>query len=51
MPGLLQLAVMIPEFGDEMRTTQPPWPLQRTLAAVLGPVARRRGYRPTRELA
>jgi quercetin dioxygenase-like cupin family protein len=51
MPGLLQLAVMIPAFGDEMRATQPPWPLQRALAAVLGPIARRRGYRPTRELA
>ncbi len=46
MPGLLQLAVMIPEFGDEMRATNPPWPVQRTLGAVLGPIARRRGYRP-----
>ena len=49
MPGLLQLAVMIPEFGDEMRATKPPWPVQRTLAAVLGPIGRRRGYRATRE--
>ena len=30
MPGLLQLAVMIPEFGDRC-ASQPPWPLQRTL--------------------
>ena len=51
MPGLLQLAVMVPEFGDEMRVTRPPWPLQRALAAVLGPIGRRRGYRATRELA
>jgi len=51
MPGLLQLAVMIPEFGDEMRPTQPPWPVQRMFAAVLAPIARRRGYRATRELA
>ncbi len=45
MPGLLQLAVMIPAFGDEMRVTRPSWPIQRALAAVLGPIARRRGYR------
>ena len=45
MPALLQLAVMIPAFGDEMRVTRPPWPVQRALAAALGPLARRRGYR------
>jgi len=47
MPSLLQLAVMIPVFADEIRTTRPPWPVQRAAAAVLAPVARRRGYRPT----
>ena len=45
MPGLMQLAVMIPEFGDEMRVQRPPWSVQRALAAALGPIARRRGYR------
>jgi quercetin dioxygenase-like cupin family protein len=43
MPGLLQLAVGVPAFGDEIRATRPPWPVQRALCAVLGPVARRRG--------
>jgi hypothetical protein len=48
MPSLLQIAVMIPVFSDEIRPTRPPWPVQRAVAAVLGPVARRRGYRATR---
>jgi hypothetical protein len=45
MPSVFQLAVMIPQFGQEIRTTRPPWLLQQLLAAVLAPVARRRGYR------
>ena len=45
MPSLLQLAVMIPEYSQEIRTTSPPWPVQRALAAALAPVARRRGLR------
>lgn len=45
MPSLLQLAVMIPEFSREIRTTRPPWPVQQALAAVLAPIARRRGHR------
>jgi quercetin dioxygenase-like cupin family protein len=45
MPSLLQLAVMIPEFSQEIRTTSPPWPVQQALATVLSPVARLRGYR------
>src|ERR1700712_3264924 len=45
LPTLLQLAVMIPEFSQEIRTTSPPWPAQQALATILGPVARRRGYR------
>lgn len=44
MPRLLQLAVMVPEFGDEIRPASPPWPVLRALTAVLGPVARMRGY-------
>jgi len=45
MPRLLQLAVMIPVFGDEIRVPGPPWPVQRALAWILGPVARAGGYR------
>jgi hypothetical protein len=44
MPGTLQLAVLVPEFGDELRPLTPPWPLLRALTAVLAPVARARGY-------
>ena len=46
MPKPLQLAVMVTEFGDEIRPLSPPWPVLKALAAVLGPIARRRGYRP-----
>ena len=45
MPSLLQLAVMVPEFGDELRPVSPPWPLLRVVSAILAPIARRRGYR------
>ena len=45
MPGTLQLAVMVPEFGDEIRPASPPWPVLRVLTTVLGPVARMRGYK------
>src|SRR4051794_25491060 len=48
MPPLLQLAVMVPEFGDEIRPMSPPWPVLRTVTAALAPVARARGYRATR---
>lgn len=43
-PRFMQLMVMVPEFGDEIRPTSPPWPVLRTLTAVLGPLARARGY-------
>jgi quercetin dioxygenase-like cupin family protein len=46
MPSLLQIAVMIPEFSDELRPTRPPWALQRAISATLAPIARRRGYSP-----
>ena len=46
MPVPLQLAVMVPEFGDEIRPVSPPWPVLRAVAALLAPIARRRGYRP-----
>jgi quercetin dioxygenase-like cupin family protein len=44
MPSLLQLAVMIPQFSQEIRPTRPPWPVQQALATLLAPIARRRGY-------
>ena len=46
MPGTLQLMAIVPEFGDEIRPVSPPWPVLKALSAVLGPVARRRGYEP-----
>jgi len=45
MPRPMQLAVMVPEFGDEIRPVSPPWPLLRAVTAVLGPIARMRGHR------
>ena len=45
MPTLLQLAVMVPEFENEIRPLSPPWPVLRLLAAALTPIARARGYR------
>jgi mannose-6-phosphate isomerase-like protein (cupin superfamily) len=45
MPRPLQLAVLVPEFEDELRPLSPPWPLLKVLATVLGPLARARGYR------
>jgi hypothetical protein len=44
MPRPLQLAVMVPEFRREIRPTNPPWPILRTLAAALAPIAKARGY-------
>lgn len=44
MPNLLQLALSTPAFGNEIRVTRPPWLAQRLFAALLSPVARRRGY-------
>jgi len=47
MPGRLQLALLVPEFGTEVRPVSPPWPVLRLLGVVLGPVARLRGYGAT----
>ncbi len=44
MPRPLQLAVMVPEFADEIRPLSPPWPVLRVVAAILAPLARARGY-------
>jgi hypothetical protein len=45
MPRPLQLAVMVPEFENEIRPVAPPWPVLRAAAIVLAPLARARGYR------
>jgi quercetin dioxygenase-like cupin family protein len=45
MPRPLQLAVMVPEFEEEIRPLSPPWPVLKAAAAVLAPLARARGYR------
>jgi quercetin dioxygenase-like cupin family protein len=45
MPRPLQLAVMVPEFENEIRPVRPPWPVLREVAVVLAPLARVRGYR------
>jgi len=45
MPRPLQLAVMVDAFSDEIRPVSPPWPLLAAGAALLAPIARRRGYR------
>jgi quercetin dioxygenase-like cupin family protein len=43
MPSLLQLAVSVPAYAQEIRVTSPPWPVQKVLFALLGPIARLRG--------
>jgi len=42
---LMQVAVMVPEFADEIRVTNPPWPVVRATSMLLGPLARARGRR------
>ena len=44
MPSLLRLSVLAPEFGDVIRVTRPPWPVQRAAFLLLRPIARARGY-------
>ncbi len=43
-PRLLRVAVLGPRFADEIRMVSPPWPVQRALFMLLGPLARARGY-------
>jgi quercetin dioxygenase-like cupin family protein len=43
-PSLLRLAVLGPAFANEIRVVSPPWPVQRAAFALLGPLARLRGY-------
>ena len=47
MPPPLQLALFSREFSDVFTFRSPPPAIQRALSSVLGPIARRRGYRAT----
>jgi hypothetical protein len=47
MPDPLQLALFAQEFRDVIEFRSPPPAVQRTLFAVLAPIARWRGYRGT----
>jgi quercetin dioxygenase-like cupin family protein len=58
IPGFLQLAVFAPSYFDTNHIVRPPLIVQRLLFGLLGPVARRLGYRadtpypyPPRDLA
>ena len=46
VPGTFQRAVMLREFGDEIRPARTPWTLQRATFGLLAPIARLLGYRP-----
>jgi mannose-6-phosphate isomerase-like protein (cupin superfamily) len=48
-PGLLQLAVIARDYGDEVQSTVPPLWLQRPLFAVLAPIGRALGRRSVYE--
>ncbi len=43
-PSLLRVAALGPRFADDIRMVKPPWALQRVVFALLGPIARARGY-------
>jgi mannose-6-phosphate isomerase-like protein (cupin superfamily) len=45
LPNPLQLSLIATEFADVVRFTKPPAPVQKVLFAILGAVARRRGYK------
>lgn len=47
MPHPLQLALLATEFSDVIVFRKPPTAVQRSLFAILAPLARRRGYRGT----
>jgi len=46
VPGPFQRAVMMREFGNEIRLARTPWTLQRATFGLLAPLARLLGYRP-----
>lgn len=45
-PALLQIAVTFAAVRDDIRPTIAPWPAQRVMQALLGPVGRARGLKP-----
>jgi mannose-6-phosphate isomerase-like protein (cupin superfamily) len=45
LPSLLQLALMVPRFGDEIRLVSPPWVAQRAIFGMLAPIGKALGYR------
>lgn len=45
VPNILQLAVILREYGDEFRASSPPFVVQRILFALLAPIGRLLGYR------
>jgi quercetin dioxygenase-like cupin family protein len=48
MPGVLAFAVFLTEYRDVFRLATPAAPLVRAALALLAPLGRLRGYRPTR---
>jgi quercetin dioxygenase-like cupin family protein len=44
VPHLLQAAVLMNAYRDEIRVTRPPAPIQRVLFAILAPLGRVLGY-------
>lgn len=47
LPSILQLAVLMQEYDQEIRVTQPPRRIQQLLMWTLGPLGRLLGYRGT----
>jgi quercetin dioxygenase-like cupin family protein len=47
VPGLLQVALTAREYAPEFRLAKPPRPIQVALFALLAPLGRARGLKPT----
>lgn len=45
-PSMPQIAASFSQLTDDIRTTIAPWPAQRAMFLVLGPVAKLRGLKP-----
>ncbi|MBA2712245.1 MAG: cupin domain-containing protein [Rubrobacteraceae bacterium] len=46
-PNLLQYAVIARSYAGEFRLASPPWPVQQLLFAILAPIGKLLGHRPT----
>ncbi len=46
-PNLLQSAVIAQSYAGEFRLVSPPWPVQQLLFAILAPIGKLLGHRPT----